>query len=369
MCALDHFRVCLLQNFVLQKTERKRVREEGDDPPFPPLPAKRLKIALSLNLHLNRCLNHLKAIARVLGAFDVLPTEITYHVLTFLSGRDLLSMAATSKSFANLAEDEPLWKASCQREFGPVRNKLHLRFGKSWRWLYVTKSNRLQRNRIVGRAIGHVVEDEVVLEGEWDGPFLQGYGSGYSLLAGAWDEGLFIEGHWRNHELHGYGREEWSDGEYLEGEWLCDALNGKGLHRWKDGSWYKGEFKANLQDGQGAMRYRDGACYLGEWKEGERHGKGMMVFANGDNYEGLWEKGQPHGIGVMKYADGSNYAGEWKQGKRHGKGRLTTRECYFEGSFWNDKKDGDGTCRFSDGRWLRGSWFHDHPIASLSRSL
>lgn len=52
-----------------------------------------------------------------------------------------------------------------------------------------------------------------------------------------------------------------------------------------------------------------------------------MIFSNGDTYEGMWQAGLKHGQGKYIWRDGN----------------------VFEGHFWLDKREGEGSLFYPNG--------------------
>ena len=44
-------------------------------------------------------------------------------------------------------------------------------------------------------------------------------------------------------------------------------------------------------------------------------GYGSIVYANGETYDGQFSEDKIQGYGVYKWTDGRKYTGKWKQGK------------------------------------------------------
>lgn len=61
--------------------------------------------------------------------------------------------------------------------------------------------------------------------------------------------------------------------------------------------------------------------YVGTFKCGLRDGEGQMYFDDGV-YEGNWKDNKRNGQGIMRYSNGAIYMGEWRNDKFHGHGAL-----------------------------------------------
>lgn len=91
--------------------------------------------------------------------------------------------------------------------------------------------------------------------------------------------------------------------------------------------------------------------YEGEFNDkGERHGKGIMHYTADDVfYEGDWKNDKINGNGKFKFTDGENsqsYEGEFKNNEFHGYGIYTdidrNNRFTYRGEFANGKRNGMG---------------------------
>lgn len=87
--------------------------------------------------------------------------------------------------------------------------------------------------------------------------------------------------------------------------------------------------------------------YEGEQLNGKWHGRGKLVFHNGETYEGQFEQGKACGRGTYTWSDKSYYTGSWRDNKRAGHGtQFFSQSAWwssYDGSFSDDKIEGDGT--------------------------
>ncbi|KAG2392479.1 hypothetical protein C9374_012731 [Naegleria lovaniensis] len=170
-----------------------------------------------------------------------------------------------------------------------------------------------------------------------------------------------------------------------------NCFNGPCKITWDDGSIYEGEVKNGLRDGYGTYTSGDLLSkYEGYWKQGQRHGKGIMYYSADEKYEGNFTHNKRHGYGVMHYKSGNYYEGEWKENKRCGYGvmhwttdpleiyegewlndlpqgngkhtylQASGKKCnYYEGTFIEGKREGQGTFHYADGSSYTGEWFNN----------
>ncbi|KAF0978406.1 hypothetical protein FDP41_002226 [Naegleria fowleri] len=170
-----------------------------------------------------------------------------------------------------------------------------------------------------------------------------------------------------------------------------NRFNGHCKITWDDGSIYEGEVKNGLRDGYGIYTSGDLLSkYEGYWKQGQRHGKGIMYYSADEKYEGNFTNNKRDGYGVMHYKSGNYYEGQWQENKRsgygvmhwttdpleiyegewlndlpHGNGKHTYlqasgKKCnYYEGSFVEGKREGQGTFHYADGSSYSGEWFNN----------
>ncbi|EFC49811.1 COG4642 domain-containing protein [Naegleria gruberi] len=170
-----------------------------------------------------------------------------------------------------------------------------------------------------------------------------------------------------------------------------NQFEGKCKITWEDGSYYEGEVKNGLRDGFGVFISGDHKSkYEGEWKEGKRHGKGFMTYSAHETFEGTFSENKRNGTGLMHYKSGNYYEGEWKNNKREGQGTMhwvvdplevyegqwindlpdgigkhtylqaSGKKCnYYEGSFSEGKREGQGTFYYADGSYYSGEWYQN----------
>lgn len=83
-----------------------------------------------------------------------------------------------------------------------------------------------------------------------------------------------------------------------------------------------------------------------------------MVYSNGATYTGEWRFNLWHGNGTLTYPNQDSYTGEFVEGKRHGKGQYYSHEIKtkLEGIWKNDKQEGHGLYKWSNGLRWEGEW-------------
>lgn len=68
------------------------------------------------------------------------------------------------------------------------------------------------------------------------------------------------------------------------------------------------------------------------------HGKGIYTYSDGRKYEGSYYNDKKQGFGVYKWSDGRIYEGMWFDGKQHGKGKYILPDGSFKIGKWVDGK-------------------------------
>lgn len=119
-----------------------------------------------------------------------------------------------------------------------------------------------------------------------------------------WPNGNTYSGHWIKCKKHGYGEEKL-------------AL---------EGTSYKGTFDNNVYHGQGEFTWKDGSYYKGSYQFGLKHGQGILFKKSaleGANdrwvmYEGDFSEDKKEGYGEIKWSNGSIFKGYFKANERHG---------------------------------------------------
>ena len=99
--------------------------------------------------------------------------------------------------------------------------------------------------------------------------------------------------------------------------------------------------------------------FEGDYNEdGQFHGYGTFKYIESGNwYEGNWFNGKKEGDGKMKYGNGDIYEGEWKNDLMHGKGKMSYKDGdIFEGTFINGLKEGGGLYTFGNRDVLKSTF-------------
>jgi hypothetical protein len=232
-----------------------------------------------------------------------LAPEILFHVLGFLSARDLAVVqlscsdlahhgAPTSRALGTsrlsdpwraAAGDDRLWRQLCERDWAIRENMLVEYLGMNWHWVY--------RSKVVNRGF------------ERDGKV----GTRTS------GENVRWEGHWyveTSHRRPG-GRVTDSTAPTLRSSLGC-GLEGYGLYvglsHVIEGQWKSGLFVFGRVSYRPQVSHRNGDFYVGQWAESWETGTGVCYYAKrehksnchrdvhvgcstGYKYEGGWQKG------------------------------------------------------------------------------
>lgn len=115
------------------------------------------------------------------------------------------------------------------------------------------------------------------------------------------------------------------------------------------------------------INYLNGDKYNGNVKNGLKHGKGIFLFDNGRRrYEGSFKNDKFNGQGTCYYANDTQYKGGWVDGLKHGYGEENFENGdYYKGNWKEDKPSGEGILYFDNARRrYEGSFangkFHGH---------
>jgi hypothetical protein len=95
-----------------------------------------------------------------------------------------------------------------------------------------------------------------------------------------------------------------------------------------------------------------------------------MKYATGDEYEGWFDHNDMHGQGIYKYSNGDVFKGEFHRGFKHGKGMMYTHKNkkYFEGTWRDNEKNGEGTMHLAEGGEIYGMWKGDNILSNASKT-
>ncbi|XP_065670993.1 MORN repeat-containing protein 1 isoform X3 [Hydra vulgaris] len=160
-----------------------------------------------------------------------------------------------------------------------------------------------------------------------------------------------------------------------EGDWFQGVKQGCGTFVMRDGSYYKGCFLNGEIHGRGERYWAHSKnLFVGLFDFGEINGEGVMKYGNGDMYEGTWLENKKEGNGKLRHADGSVYSGAFHFNKPHGEGRLMFNNGEeFIGEWVNGMRHGHGIYQYQDGSLYEGQWrcnqFHGEGIMTHSSGI
>ena len=82
-----------------------------------------------------------------------------------------------------------------------------------------------------------------------------------------------------------------------------------------------------------------------------------MYFYNGDRYEGSWKNDKRNGEGTYYYQSGAYYKGSWVDDQKEGKGIFDWKDgSKYEGYWVEDKEHGHGKFVSANGDVYDGEW-------------
>ncbi len=184
---------------------------------------------------------------------------------------------------------------------------------------------------------------------------------------------------------------KWTQGNNLvsiyQGQWKDALPQGNGKFKYASKASYEGAFEKGKRHGQGKMLYPTGDAFDGSWEDDLPHGKGKLVspvleyegdfvkgefcgqgslsHADGSTYSGSFLHGLYHGQGELKDVGGAVYKGEWKDGLRHGGGTLTSVVGVYEGTWKNDRQEGEFcSMTYASGISYKGAFVDGVPSGS-----
>lgn len=140
-----------------------------------------------------------------------------------------------------------------------------------------------------------------------------------------------------------------------------DCESGKGTAKLPNGS-YTGEFKKGKYHGQGTFTYKSGAIYTGQFENGVFSGIGKLV-KDGNTFEGSFKNDKPNGEGKLTTPRGDVYTGSFVDYKKNGQGTYVWAAGHkYVGNWVNDKRQGQGAIYLSNGKkQYEGEWENDLP--------
>jgi hypothetical protein len=87
-----------------------------------------------------------------------------------------------------------------------------------------------------------------------------------------------------------------------------------------------------------------------------------LTGADGSIYEGSFYDNKKHGEGTQLYSNGDKYEGNWVCNKRQGHGELTCADgSIYKGQWCNDLFHGEGTLSHCSGMRYSGLWIKGRP--------
>ena len=162
-----------------------------------------------------------------------------------------------------------------------------------------------------------------------------------------------------------YGTGNQNGSKFYDGEWRNGKMHGTGTFVWVGGERYVGTFNDGTREGYGTYHFANGDVYEGEFQYNNRQGRGKITYApnnpnNCNYYDGEWYEGKKDGKGTLVWVNGERYEGDWKRNNRHGNGTYFFPNGDYEvASYVNDKKEGHATYYSSDGSVWKGSYVND----------
>jgi len=128
---------------------------------------------------------------------------------------------------------------------------------------------------------------------------------------------------------------------------LNGKRNGQGIYYFANNDKYTGNFEDGFFSGNnGTFQWFSGDRYTGSFSRGQIHGTGKKSFVDGSSITGTFRQGLANGVCVKEYACGSKYFGNFKNDKREGFGtcRWSNNAGTYSGLWLNDRITGEG-CR------------------------
>jgi len=129
----------------------------------------------------------------------------------------------------------------------------------------------------------------------------------------------------------------------------------------KKSSKSKGSKEAAAKE-RGSFSFADGSVYNGEFTGADgvktRKGKGTYTSA-AESYNGTWENDRQDGQGVYKFNSGAVYKGSFSEGAFHGQGQYTFADgAYYNGQWSMNKMHGSGIYVDAQKIEYQGSFFN-----------
>ena len=128
---------------------------------------------------------------------------------------------------------------------------------------------------------------------------------------------------------------------------------------------YQGGFTKGRTDSVGLLLYPSGDIYFGQIRDFEKHGAGKLVEISGSYCEGTWSRDKLHGEKCKIHDVSSNnyFIGGVDYDKKSGTGIFFNQHdnTIYEGSFANDKMNGEGMLYTTNGSIIKG-WFRNDQL-------
>uniref|UniRef100_A0A3B3ZMZ5 PH domain-containing protein n=1 Tax=Periophthalmus magnuspinnatus TaxID=409849 RepID=A0A3B3ZMZ5_9GOBI len=182
------------------------------------------------------------------------------------------------------------------------------------------------------------------------------------------------KGHWQAGRVHGRGTMKWPDGRTYTGNFKNGLEDGYGEclipnKALNEADCYNGHWKDGQIHGFGKYKYATGEVYEGCFFEGQRHGYGMLssgrlARSSSSVFIGQWFHDKKTGYGVYDdITSGQKYMGLWVDDQRHGNAAVVTQHgLYFEGTFKENKMSGSGLLVSDDDTTFHGEFSDDWTI-------
>jgi hypothetical protein len=112
----------------------------------------------------------------------------------------------------------------------------------------------------------------------------------------------------------------------------------------------------------GAFTFSDGSSYAGEFVTVNgvkvRQGKGTYSSMS-ESFEGTWAQDRQEGEGVYKFNSGAEYSGNFSAGAFHGQGKYTFPDgAYYNGDWNMNKMHGKGEYVDANNVSYKGDFFN-----------
>jgi len=281
--------------------------------------------------------------------------EILWHVISFLTPKDVVLFGYTCKHINHLLNNDILWKRIAQNFTDLFKYKPTQSSYKQF-CIILSDIHKENNSNFYGdiNGIGILVSENRIITGNFKEKKPNGYAIIYNNNNNHNNEDI-CEGEWVNGEMI-KGKYTFSTGDHYDGEWKNGNRHGKGKYVFNTGECYEGELNNNTFEGKGKYFWKNG-YYDGEWKNSQFHGNGSIIYTDENSkYIGSFDDGYKFGYGEYYWPDCA-YKGNWKDDKRSGYAELTcTNGMVFKGYYKSDLRNGSGTLYWPDGDKYEGNW-------------